>query len=175
MPGLPVGMTVRRFHDTVDDGPFRDLTMPTRTEITYHRPPLRGHTTARIVIWVAPPLSIVAFLVGVITGAYGALAISAALFLLFVMAVGEMQHARIPDRDQTLVLTPDALALADGKRLVLADVRRVEVTRSGGDSTVIVHTPDGPLAVAATGPPAQSRYIADEIEAAYRACLRRGS
>ena len=58
--------------------------------------------------------------------------------------------------------------------LVLADVRRVEVEPLAGGTVVRVETPEGARVVAHARDAAHARFIADEIDVAYRAHLRRG-
>ncbi len=167
----PEGLVVRRRHDLVDGGPFRGAQVPSRTEITYQRPGASGHTTARIVVVLAPLLAVAAAIAGLVADPIWN-GFVAGLIALFAMAVAELRGAEPWDREPTLAITPEHL-LHDGKRLLLADVRRIDLTRGRDGHDVCVEAATGRVVVATTRSEAQATFMVAEIDTAYRAFLRR--
>jgi hypothetical protein len=170
-PAAPAGLTVRRVMEAVDGGPFRGVAGLVRNEISFRRGPVSEHRLARIAIWVAPIIAILSA-VGMVFTHWNAISLLVLSFLIFVWAAGELFDVQIPKRNVTLVLTRTTLELPFGKRLELADVRRVDVVRTEEGHSVVVQTPEGAVTTPPMSTAAQARYLAAEIDAAYLAFLR---
>jgi hypothetical protein len=157
---------VRRTREGVPGGPFRDAHHEGNVEIAYAgADDPRGSPLSPIVTVGGSILFVVALFAGVWD-------LAAAMASLVTIAIGEWITRR-SRRGARLTITSDAVVMPGERPLALADVRRVAVERIADASAVRVETPDGVRIVAQARDAAHARFIADEIEGAYREHLRR--
>lgn len=162
----PAGLVVREETEAGSDGPYRENARTTLV-VEARR---RGRTEARLPFAI---MGVVLVLVGVLAGSY--------TFALYLggMLVASFLGARKTPRERVLAIAGDHVQLAGGKRLLLADVRKLEVVqrhdeqRNRGAACVIVHTPDAEVEVASVDERAQAEYIERLVDDAYRRFLRR--
>jgi hypothetical protein len=163
---VPAGLVVRQETEAGGDGPYRERA---RTTLVVEAK-RRGRVEAR---WPYAICGVVLVLVAALAGEY--------TFVLYLggMLVASFLVARKTSPERVLAIADDHVQLAGGERLLLDDVRKVDVVRRHDEARnravacVVVHTPDAEVEVAGVDEPEQAEYIERLLDDAYRTFLRR--
>jgi len=134
--------------------------------------PLERANVALKYVVLVPLIAVLAILAG-IGMAYSDWLLVFPSILIVYLILEMLRQPPAPTPLSSLTIAPDHVGVA-GVRVPMKEVRRVERLEANGAHEIVLRTKHETVTVARTAERAQARYIADRLEEAYRAFLRRG-